>query len=683
MERGIRLPQSPSEWGFKGENYLLVIGIDKYQHWKPLHNAVKDVRDITRLLTERYQFEADHVMTLFDEDATEDNIRQKLLEIKRTITKEDNLIVFYSGHGFYDADLDEGYWVPANARKDHPSDYISNSDVLKWIRSIKTHHTLILVDSCFSGTLVSQSRSEVLSEKYPSCRIFASGRKELVDDGVPGTNSPFAKAILSRLSYNTDRVMRASELIHNVTKAVESQAGQAPVEGRIKDAGDEGGEFVFHLKVTEEEIWNAVVHANTPEEYSKYIEYYPDGKHVLAARTKLSQLTDENDWNRATELSTVASFMQYLEVHPQGAHNDEAIRRLEDIEENDAWQKAKTRNTASSFMDYLRKYPSGKFEKIARLSLDQLKDGLKQTEQNFVRDELENIAGTTVQSKDNKDHYKSLISEAESLFAQMSYDRSITKYEQALQVIEPHFVPPKSFVIQRIDLAKKRIKYSEFLSDGDNALNSGNYDLALEYYKKAQSFDNTVQVQEKINLANRRGAVVIPPPTPVFKKKKRRPVATFLWLLGIMIVGIIGLVIYQIASEFEEANDYWSSVDEPVLTEATPVTPIEYTTSEPGPTIFGTWNVSDRIISGASILGSHDPATYTFYNNGSVVCNIKGVEYPGSWNYSAGVLYTTYPSLGNLNGYIAELGNNRMVWVTDEIILGVQVQVTNYLDRLQ
>src|SRR5690242_18178669 len=113
MERGIKLPQSPSEWGFKGENYLLMIGIDNYANWKPLHNAVKDVRDISKLLTERYQFEATHLISLIDDEATEDNIRQKLLEVKKNITPEDNLIVFFSGHGHYDEDLDEGYWVPS------------------------------------------------------------------------------------------------------------------------------------------------------------------------------------------------------------------------------------------------------------------------------------------------------------------------------------------------------------------------------------------------------------------------------------------------------------------------------------------------------------------------------------------------------------------------------------------
>lgn len=693
MERGIKLPQSPSEWGFKGENYLLIIGIDKYQHWKPLHNAVKDVKDISRLLTERYQFDSDRVMTLFDEEATEDNIRRKLLEIKKTITKEDNLVVFFSGHGFYDMDLDEGYWVPANARKDSPSDYISNSDVLKWIRSIKTHHTLIVVDSCFSGTLVNQSRSEVLSEKYPSCRIFASGRKELVDDGQPGTNSPFAKAILSRLSYNTDRVLRASELIQNVTKSVESQAGQAPIEGRIKDAGDEGGEFVFHLQVTEEEIWNAVVNTNTAEEYSKYIEYFPNGRHVLAARTKLSQLTDADDWKRALELSTTSSYMQYLEAHPQGLHTDEALQRLEELEENDVWQKAKTRNSASSFMDYLRKYPSGRFETLARKNLELLRRDLKQHEQDMVHDELEVLSDTAVRSKDNKEQYKILIGDAESLFAQMSYEKSIDKYQQALAISESHFVPNKSFVVQRIDLAKRRIKYSEYVTDGDNALKSGNFDLAIEYYKKAQSFDDTTQIQNKIDLALRKGASATPVPSvPVLpKKKKSSRLAPALIILGfffLVILGIGGYVIMDMASAAKQ--EYSSIIDSPATssfetTDAVYEQPSSNTTTQNEFfSIIGTWSVTDRVIDGTSTaqLNTLLPASWQFFEDGSVIYIENNASYSGTWVLENNNFTVTITSLAFFPGYIADINEHSMTWVTNEVIVGIQVQVTNYLNRI-
>ena len=727
MERGIKLPTSPSEWGFKGENYLLVIGIDKYEHWKPLHNAVKDIRDITRLLTARYQFEPSRVITLTDEEATEDNIRKQLLDIKRTIMKDDNLVVFYSGHGFYDPDLDEGYWVPANARKDKPSDYISNSDVLKWIRAIKTHHTLILVDSCFSGTLVSQSRSEVLSEKYPSCRIFASGRKELVDDGVPGSNSPFAKAILSRLSYNSDRVLRASDLINNVTKAVESHGGQAPIEGRIKEAGDEGGEFVFHLKVTEEEIWDAVTSANTPDEYRKYLEYFPDGKYAVSARAKVSELTDGEDWTRAVELNTSQAYMQYLELHPKGARTEDAISCLEELEENDAWQKAKTRNTVSAFMDYLRKYPNGRFEVVAKRSLDAIKKDLQQSEHHLIDDELENINVASSVSQDNKDRYKILLSEAEDLYARMNYRESVERYKQALALNQPHFVPNKAFVVQRIDQAQKRISYGEYIIDGEDALSRESYDLALEYFRKAQSFEETQQVVNLINVALRRGKDVKLPDIPVQKRKKKKLVsascAVTLSVVGVLAAGAFFILNLKQDPLMSRATDP-SSLDT-ATTYATTTNPDEMTdvntrvmtdrdndgiddSTDPNPaqyddpiserkkaadkvdinytpSITGTWYVADRVIAGISSaqLGTLNPASWTFYDDGSVYYQEGSISLTGTWNLTSDgtQIQTDLEFLGAFPARILEINQNGMVWETNENLYGSQVMVTNYLVR--
>jgi len=372
MERGIKLPQSPSEWGFKGENYLFVIAIDKYAEWKPLNNAVRDVNDIIKLLTSRYQFSPEKTITLLNEDATENNIRKTLLDLKRSITSEDNLVIFFSGHGEYDEDLDEGYWVPADAKKNDPKDYISNSDVLKWVKAIKTHHTLILIDSCFSGTLVQHSRGDVLSEKYPSRRIFASGRKELVDDGTPGSHSPFAGAILSRLNNNTDRTMRASELIQNVTKTVETTGGQSPVEGRLKDAGDEGGEFVFHLKVSEEEIWSSVLKTDSIEGYSKYLEYYPDGRYAIEATNKVSGFDDTNDWNQVKLYPTKNSIKNYLNKHPKGIYYKNGLELLGKLEEDEFWNQVINRDTESAYREYLYKYPNGHYFDLGQKALEKL-----------------------------------------------------------------------------------------------------------------------------------------------------------------------------------------------------------------------------------------------------------------------------------------------------------------------
>ena len=677
MSRGIKLPNNPSEWGFKGENYLLTIGIDKYAHWKPLNNAVKDVRDITRLLTERYQFEPLHVLTLTDDEATEDNIRKKLLDVKRSITTEDNLIVYYSGHGHYDMDLDEGYWVPANARKDNPSDYISNSDVLKWIRAIKTHHTLIIVDSCFSGTLVSQSRSEVLSEKYPSARIFASGRKELVDDGVPGTNSPFAKALLSRLSYNTDRVLRASELIQNVTKKVESEAGQAPIEGRIKDAGDEGGEFVFHLKVTEDEIWSSVVGASTAEEYAKYIDYFPDGKYVLEARTKLSTLTDASDWKRALDVSTPAALAAYLEAHPRGAHYEEAFHKLEEIEENDSWQNAKTRNSVSAFMEYLHKYPSGRFSSLARKNLDQLKGALQKHEQDLVKDELAEIEDTSTRITDNKTRYKNLLNEAEGLYAQLSYQGCIDKYRAALKLYESHFVPDRKFIEQRIREAERHVSYLELVEDGKKAVTDGNYELALQFFRKARSIDDTMKIREWITHAEKKikGDFAFTPITPKPRsvedqKKKKSGLSWIAWTIGLAVVALICVVIIAVIGSMGEIN----GGDEFIMDNNGPSTDLQNDNYQPpndktdnvtqvswANYVPGTWQTP--------IIGGY--ASWVFYENGNLTYWENGISYAGTWSLQdQGQTFTSeiiVPAL-TIRGYISFISGDSMTLILDTVL---------------
>jgi len=717
MSRGIKLPEDPSEWGFKGKNYLLTIGIDAYAHWKPLNNAVRDVQDLTKMLTERYQFAPDEVMMLFNEEATEDNIRKTLLDVKRSMTPEDNLILYFSGHGHYDKELDEGYWVPANARVDRPSDYISNSDVLKWVRAIKTHHTLIVVDSCFSGTLVSQSRSAVLSEKYPSCRIFASGRKELVDDGAPGTHSPFAKAILSRLSHNTDRTLRASELIQAVTKVVESEAGQAPIEGRIKDAGDEGGEFVFHLKVTEGEIWESVVAANSAEEYAKYVDYFPDGKYILEARKKLSELTDEKDWSLALELSTPASLAEYLEGHPRGTHYAEAFSKLEELEENESWQNAKLRNAVTGYMEYLRKYPSGRFSGLARKNLDTLKASLQQPEQELVQDELENIDDGQIKTLDRKSEFKEVMNIAEGLFANMDYRECVEKYRTALSLFQPHYVPDKRFIEQRIKAAEKHLSYLENLEDGKRAVTDGNYALALEFFRKARSIDDTPKIREWITHAEKklRGDFQFTPvggnakgPGVRQKKKKSGGLRVFFWTLGIAAILVIGFFVAAVISSINDKsdgfNDYtpandasssalsddagfskdqaYNQTDVPDYEDVKSVATSPAMTSV-SPLVPGTWGVNDRYLGGYSMsaAGTLVPASWVFYNNGTLAYWEGGVAYYGSWTLTEGrgsfTSVISIPDIG-ITGYISEIDQYKMSIITTEM-LG---QVTNYLVRI-
>lgn len=251
-KRGLNLPgKGDNGWEPTGKNYLFTIGIDKYDHWKPpLNCAVKDIEDFAKVLLDRYNFEPENIVTLKDAEATEQNIIIHLKKLNKLVAKEDNLIVYFSGHGHYDEDQKSGFWIPVNARQggDFEHEYLDTSIIANRLKAIDSLHTYLIIDACFSGTMVRKPKGAPKSEKYKSRRIFTSGRAEVVNDGPVGGNSPFAKGMLLTLEKNDAPFLKASDFMSDVINYVENQARQIPDIGILFDAGDEGGELVFRLK---------------------------------------------------------------------------------------------------------------------------------------------------------------------------------------------------------------------------------------------------------------------------------------------------------------------------------------------------------------------------------------------------------------------------------------------------
>ena len=143
----------------KGKNYLLLIGVNDYSKWNRLHNAVKDCQDIAYILTNYYQFDKENVITLYDNEATRENILETFESLQETLNENDNLLIYYAGHGFYDDRASLGYWVPVNARLNKIPDFIRNSTIHDYLRTINTKHTLLIADACYAGSLFSNTRS--------------------------------------------------------------------------------------------------------------------------------------------------------------------------------------------------------------------------------------------------------------------------------------------------------------------------------------------------------------------------------------------------------------------------------------------------------------------------------------------------------------------------------------------
>ena len=254
--RGIKQRKTKTPTHPKGINYLFAIAINKYVHAPQLGNCLKDAEDFISLLTTRYQFSSDHVIRLFDEQATLPNIYNQLKELSKKIKEQDNLIIYFSGHGYMDKSDKSGHLVPVDGAKDAVWTYMSNDNLLSRIRAIKSFHTFLIIDSCFSGTLFlnrSMDSSALAEEvgRFPSRWGLAAGRIEEVADGYHGENSPFAKAVLSFLKTNTSAKFPVSELIQYVKKVTPRNSDQTPIGGPIFKAGDMDGEFIFELQGSE------------------------------------------------------------------------------------------------------------------------------------------------------------------------------------------------------------------------------------------------------------------------------------------------------------------------------------------------------------------------------------------------------------------------------------------------
>lgn len=234
----------------KARNFLFVVGINDYEHWPKLNNAVKDANDITSTLLKQYNFDFGNVTLLKNEQATRSNIYKSLRSLIEQVTPQDNLLVYFSGHGYFDGVLNEGYWIPVDAKVNNSGDYLSNSDILKLIGNIDSQHTFLIADACFSGSLFSESKRGYAEnvEKYKSRWGLASGRLEVVSDGEIGKNSPFATATIKFLSDNAKDKFAISELIQYVKMKVAETSDQTPIGNPLKAPGEEGGEMVLYKK---------------------------------------------------------------------------------------------------------------------------------------------------------------------------------------------------------------------------------------------------------------------------------------------------------------------------------------------------------------------------------------------------------------------------------------------------
>jgi hypothetical protein len=235
-----------------GNFYALVIGNNNYQNHEDLETATSDAQGVADALRDRYGYDVRLLM-----NATRDQMVIALSNLARTLEKNDNLLVYYAGHGVLDGG--EGYWLPVDAAASRDKSWIGNAQISDFIANMEAKHILVVADSCYSGTLSGTSIRPIpldiddqdllfISRVKARTVLTSGGLQPVLDDGGSG-HSIFGGAFISALSGNAE-VMEGYRLFETVGREVKSRSRlarvpQDPQYTALKYAGHEGSEFFF------------------------------------------------------------------------------------------------------------------------------------------------------------------------------------------------------------------------------------------------------------------------------------------------------------------------------------------------------------------------------------------------------------------------------------------------------
>ncbi len=233
-----------------GNYYALIIGNNKYQHLKGLETAVNDAETLAALLKEHYGFKVKLLL-----NANRYDTLKAMGEFRNTLKKDDNLLIYYAGHGVLDKASERGYWLPVDAELDFTSNWISTADITDTLKALQSWHVLVVADSCYSGTLVRSISVQLqnpeeentlmkrLLEKKSRTVITSGGLEPVVDSGA-NNHSVFAAALIDVLK-DTDQVIEAEKVFSQLRDKVILNADQTPEYSNVRKVGHNGGDFIF------------------------------------------------------------------------------------------------------------------------------------------------------------------------------------------------------------------------------------------------------------------------------------------------------------------------------------------------------------------------------------------------------------------------------------------------------
>ncbi len=224
--------------------------------WPALDSTIVEAERLKQELVDEYSFKPENIITLYNK--TKQDILRGVYNKLGSLGEDDNVLIFYGGHGYLENNM--AYWVPSLATD--RLDYISNTEITDMLQNRQAKHILVMADACFSGALRSIADEYVPSKleyRQPSRQFLTSGSAET----VPGV-SVFIPNIIEFLKLNTTHYYSTGNLYNDIYKPVQNESGRTPVCKDFQNVSNSsGGQFYFKRKMVDPN------HVKTPEEIAE------------------------------------------------------------------------------------------------------------------------------------------------------------------------------------------------------------------------------------------------------------------------------------------------------------------------------------------------------------------------------------------------------------------------------
>jgi tetratricopeptide (TPR) repeat protein len=263
--RGVRVDgKLPADYvaAQTGKSWAVVIGIDEYEHVRPLKYAVADAKAVAKTLRQR----GFQVRELYDKQATHRNILGELGDkLVERVGESDRVLIFFSGHGETrqpKGGKEMGFLLPVGAEANALAETAIPMSVIRDLAdSLPSKHVLFLVDVCYGGIAGMQFKNvlkydeaylrEITRERGRQL-ITAGGPKQEALEGPEWGHSVFTYYLLEGLNkgladLDGDGIIPASELHTYLNRRVFDAAQLKGHRQRPEmwALAAEKGEFVF------------------------------------------------------------------------------------------------------------------------------------------------------------------------------------------------------------------------------------------------------------------------------------------------------------------------------------------------------------------------------------------------------------------------------------------------------